>query len=866
MSEPKGHFTRRVIFILCIVAVVIIVAAGIGTPVCADGTTGTVEKHGVMHLTQAQMKEMWNETNALPLFSPQNGSAMSAKSVRTSFSLLPYLVYNASERDQGTCGNCWVWATTGAMEIEHSLRYGTADRLSIQYFDEIWGDGPKGDGSACSGGWPSEVATTYSYNKVIPWSNRNAGYADGSGTVQTDTYRSMATLPAYQLNAVTTRRVSNNASYIKSALDSGHPVIMQFWLSRSDWNTFYDFWDSQPETAIWDPTSCADTGWGAGHAVIIVGYDFTDPDNPYWIVLNSWGAPANRPDGTFRLTTKMDYTVMDYEGYLQYVFETVNPGFRDTSPPPPAVAGTSPYSGPTGGGNTVTISGIGFTGATAVSFDGAPATSFTVTSDSTIKATVPAEPWTTQYIRSGNAVVIVTTPAGTSASSADSTYTYEGPPVVTGVSPATGSTNGGNNVTITGSDLYGTTAVVFGRQLRATNVMSVSDCSDSLLGILCVMGNHYVVTATVPAESKVDQLLQGRTVSVTVITPSGISDKSDADVYQYVPVPEITGISPDSGPAGSAVTITGSGFDGTTNVTFGNMPATSFNVTGDSTITATVPDEPEEAGLFMSSRVRVTIMAPVGGTSPFSAAGQFAYREVPAIAPYNVTPVRTGSIAVTSDPGGAAVSLDGTGTGQVTPCMLGPVVPGDHVVTASHAGYNPENMTVTVTTGSTATADFQFVRIHAGSQPVYTLGVTPAGQETSSAITTSNQGGYLVAAPTMYTRTGTTATVTPVVTKTVAVNTNIQRVTIPKTGSLVVTSTPAGAAIWINGQDAGQVTPYTFTEDSGTYHIVAKLKCYTTPDTQTVTVSPASMATAEFRLTSDATCNPVKVVTRTVIR
>ena len=37
---------------------------------------------------------------------------------------------------------------------------------------------------------------------------------------------------------------------------------------------------------------------GSGHAVVIVGYDETDADNPYWIVLNSWGtAEGKRPNG-----------------------------------------------------------------------------------------------------------------------------------------------------------------------------------------------------------------------------------------------------------------------------------------------------------------------------------------------------------------------------------------------------------------------------------------------------------------------------------------------------------------------------------------------------------------------------------------
>ncbi|HTZ09675.1 MAG TPA: protease pro-enzyme activation domain-containing protein, partial [Acidimicrobiales bacterium] len=48
-----------------------------------------------------------------------------------------------------------------------------------------------------------------------------------------------------------------------------------------------------------------------------------------------------------------------------------------TPPPVPAVTGVSPTSGPTTGGTSVTITGTGFTGATAVKFGSSPATTFT---------------------------------------------------------------------------------------------------------------------------------------------------------------------------------------------------------------------------------------------------------------------------------------------------------------------------------------------------------------------------------------------------------------------------------------------------------------------------------------------------------
>ena len=58
-------------------------------------------------------------------------------------------------------------------------------------------------------------------------------------------------------------------------------------------------------------------------------------------------------------------------------------------PPTPTVTGLNPTSGPTAGGNQVTLTGTGLTGATAVSFGGTAATSFTVNSGTQITATAP---------------------------------------------------------------------------------------------------------------------------------------------------------------------------------------------------------------------------------------------------------------------------------------------------------------------------------------------------------------------------------------------------------------------------------------------------------------------------------------------
>ena len=104
------------------------------------------------------------------------------------------------------------------------------------------------------------------------------------------------------------------------------------------------------------------------------------------------------------------------------VIATVVAGLSFTPPaqasgPSPTVATVNPDSGSTAGGTSVSITGSGFSGATAVMFGSTAATSFTVNSNTSITAVAPAEPaWQTG--------ITVSNSSGISPGSAGATFTY----------------------------------------------------------------------------------------------------------------------------------------------------------------------------------------------------------------------------------------------------------------------------------------------------------------------------------------------------------------------------------------------------------------------------------------------------------
>jgi IPT/TIG domain-containing protein len=125
------------------------------------------------------------------------------------------------------------------------------------------------------------------------------------------------------------------------------------------------------------------------------------------------------------------------------------------------VSSVSPNTGPDAGGTSVTLTGCGFTGATAVDFGTAPAGSFHVSSDTSMTAVSPA----TAGANQGTVDITVTAAGGTSATSCADQFNYATPaPAVTSVSPGHGSEAGGTAVAITGTGFScaNTTEVLFG--------------------------------------------------------------------------------------------------------------------------------------------------------------------------------------------------------------------------------------------------------------------------------------------------------------------------------------------------------------------------------------------------------------------
>ena len=279
------------------------------------GAEEPVIEYPIMHPDEETMERWIEAYNEAPRV--QVGvSGSQTQASAGSQDLLSHLDYVPSERSQGGCGNCWAWAGTGCLGIALDVQEGIKDRLSVQYLNSC--ETAAIGKTCCHGGWLYEVADFYTCTGLcIPWSNANANWQSSDGSCGPDC-GSISTVPSYPISSIddvtiTTQTVDRETAIanIKYELDQDRAVWFAFFLPTSAaWSDFYHFWSYDDESDIYDMDKfCSESYEGAGgHAVLCVGYsDGPGTANDYWVMLNSWGTTAGRPNGLFRVDMDMAY-------------------------------------------------------------------------------------------------------------------------------------------------------------------------------------------------------------------------------------------------------------------------------------------------------------------------------------------------------------------------------------------------------------------------------------------------------------------------------------------------------------------------------------------------------------------------------
>jgi hypothetical protein len=311
---------------------------------------------------------------------------------------------------------------------------------------------------------------------------------------------------------------------------------------------------------------------------------------------------------------------------------------------PLGIINLNPNSGPVG--TVVTIFGGGFhatQGTSTVTFNGT-AGSPTSWSDASITVPVPAG------ATSGNVVVTV---GGGASNGIPFTVTLPSP-TITALSPSSGPL--GSLVTISGTNFgstQGTSTVTFNGVSAGTASSWSATSIDLLVPAIATTGN-------------------------VVVTVGGVA--SNGLNFTVAPPPQISSVSPTSGPVGTSFTVTGTSFgvsQGTSTVTVGGAQATTTSWSA-TTIVAIVP--PNAASGATAATLFVTVANQVSNI--------FSFTVTPSIA----------SLSPASGPVGSSLTITGSsfGTSQGTSTVT------FNGTVASPTSWSATSIAVTVPNGATS--------------------------------------------------------------------------------------------------------------------------------------------------------------------
>jgi len=174
-------------------------------------------------------------------------------------------------KNQGQCGSCWAFSTTGSLEGQTFRTKGKLLPLSEQNLVDC-----VTTNHACHGGWMDYAFTYIRDNKGIdsetgyPYYARPLGYCYYRKEYNAAEDTGFVDLPAGDEESL--RQAVGNIGPISVAIDATHPSFMSY------------------RSGVYVEPDCGNTLFSLDHAVLVVGYGHdTASGLDYWLVKNSWG-------------------------------------------------------------------------------------------------------------------------------------------------------------------------------------------------------------------------------------------------------------------------------------------------------------------------------------------------------------------------------------------------------------------------------------------------------------------------------------------------------------------------------------------------------------------------------------------------
>jgi len=173
-------------------------------------------------------------------------------------------------KNQGSCGSCWSFSTTGSLEGAYFIKYGTLKSFSEQELVSC-----DTTDSGCNGGWMDTAFEWVTNNKGLAY-EADYPYTSGSGTApacnMSGKYQDPNVAPASYTDVK-----AGSVSALQSAV-AQQPVSIAIQANQPAFQSYSS------------GVLTGRCGQRLDHGVLAVGYGTWTDGTAYWKVKNSWGA------------------------------------------------------------------------------------------------------------------------------------------------------------------------------------------------------------------------------------------------------------------------------------------------------------------------------------------------------------------------------------------------------------------------------------------------------------------------------------------------------------------------------------------------------------------------------------------------
>ncbi|KAH7524152.1 cysteine proteinase 15A [Ziziphus jujuba] len=193
-------------------------------------------------------------------------------------------------KDQGSCGSCWSFSTTGALEGAHFLTTGELVSLSEQQLVDCDHECDPEEYGACDAGCNGGLMTTaFEYILKAGGVEREKDYpytGTDRGSCKFDKSKIVASVSNFSVVSLDEEQIAANLVQNGPLAVGINAVFMQTYIG-----------------GVSCPYIC---GRHLDHGVLLVGYGSAGfapirlKDKPYWIIKNSWGASWGE-DGYYKI-------------------------------------------------------------------------------------------------------------------------------------------------------------------------------------------------------------------------------------------------------------------------------------------------------------------------------------------------------------------------------------------------------------------------------------------------------------------------------------------------------------------------------------------------------------------------------------